>query len=278
MSGPIFVGGLMRSGTTLLRAMLGRHPAVFAGLETHWFELDWPAGRARKGEPLEPYLERLAAFFDLPWAEVRPLAQGAADAESFLEAFMGLAARRAGKRRWAEKTPGNVQQARRIFARWPEARLIHIVRDPRDVFASFRRSGKYGGPADWGRLWLDTFATVERLKRELPLGPDRFHELRYEDLASAPEAAMRALLAFVGEPWDAACAGFEGQADDFDKVLRLTGHASTTLEGLRQPLNRDRMGIWRESIGEHEVEEAAGVAAAAGLGQLFAALQRDAAA
>ena len=38
---PIFIGGIFRSGTTLLRAMLGQHPNIAAGLETYWFDIDW---------------------------------------------------------------------------------------------------------------------------------------------------------------------------------------------------------------------------------------------
>ena len=270
---PVFVGGLMRSGTTLLRAMLGRHPDIFAGLETHWFELDFAAGRARRGEPLTDYLERLARFFDLPWPDVSRLAEASASAESFLQGFLDLAATRAGKRRWAEKTPGNVRHVDRIVAAWPDARIIHIVRDPRDVFASFRRSRKYGGPADYGRLWVETFAAVEQA-RQAPGGAARnLFEVRYERLVQEPEAAMAEVLDFIGAPFATEAARFDGQPEDYERVRSLTGHGSTPLEGLRQPLNGERIGVWREQLSEADVATARAVADEAGLGARFRALE-----
>ena len=60
---PIFIGGMFKSGTSLLRAMLGRHSRLFAGLETQWLAQD------RQGitpEDRRAWLERLAIFFDVP--------------------------------------------------------------------------------------------------------------------------------------------------------------------------------------------------------------------
>ncbi|MBT5190889.1 MAG: hypothetical protein HOM07_00975, partial [Rhodospirillaceae bacterium] len=62
---PIFIGGLMRSGTTLFRAMLSQHSAIASGLETHWFDIDWPNQQARGGEPLREYLHRIGDFFEI---------------------------------------------------------------------------------------------------------------------------------------------------------------------------------------------------------------------
>jgi hypothetical protein len=42
----IFIGGMFKSGTSLLRVMLGQHLAISAGLETAWFQLDWDSGLA----------------------------------------------------------------------------------------------------------------------------------------------------------------------------------------------------------------------------------------
>ena len=49
---PIFIGGLFKSGTTLLRAMLGQHSAIASGLETQWFKMDWEKIRNEKSELL----------------------------------------------------------------------------------------------------------------------------------------------------------------------------------------------------------------------------------
>ena len=60
-SNPIFVGGYFKSGTSLLRALLGQHPDIASGLETHWFAIDPSAGIGRAGETLSAHVECLAA-------------------------------------------------------------------------------------------------------------------------------------------------------------------------------------------------------------------------
>lgn len=263
---PIFIGGLMRSGTTLLRAMLGQHRDIAAGLETHWFDMDVPAGVARKAEPLGPYVERLAAFFQIEPMPALAWLRQSRSAEDFLDRFMAAYAAGQGKSRWAEKTPGNIRHVGRILAHWPNAKVVHIVRDPRDVFASFRRSGKYGGPADYGALWCDFFADAAAAKAA---HPDAVHQCRYEALVRDPETEMRALLAFAGAAWDPAAAAFEGRPQEFSQVKALTGHESTTLAQLAEPLRQDRVGAWTAHLSQADVDAARAVCVARGMGDAF---------
>ncbi len=270
---PIFIGGLMRSGTTLLRAMLGQHSAIASGLETQWFDIDWPAQRSRGGEPLADYLHRIGDFFEIAAGQVNIWMAAADSAEGFLDLFMGSVAQAAGKRRWAEKTTGNIRHLDRILAHWPEAQIIHLIRDPRDIFASFRRSEKYGGIEDYANLWCDYLGDVERFKRALPLRAGNYLELRYEALVRDPPKQMAMVTRFLGEDWEEAVGRFEGKADEHDRVLGLTGHSSTTLEQIAQPLRRDRVGLGRGSIGDGEMATAREVVAARGLGGLFARIE-----
>jgi hypothetical protein len=263
---PIFIGGLMRSGTTLLRAMLGQHRDIAAGLETHWFDIDVAAGMARKDEPLEPYVERLAAFFQMEPMPALAWLRQSRTAEDFLDRFMAAYAGGQGKPRWAEKTPGNIRHVGRILAHWPAAKVVHIVRDPRDVFASFRRSGRYGGPADHGALWCDFFADAAAARAEFA---DAVYECRYEALVRDPEGEMRRLLAFVGAAWDPAAARFEGRPQEFAQVKQLTGHESTTLAQLADPLRQDRVGGWTEVLSPADVDAARTVCVQRGLGDTF---------
>jgi hypothetical protein len=273
---PIFIGGLMRSGTTLLRAMLAQHSAIASGLETHWFDIDWPNQQARGGEPLRDYLHRIGEFFDVG-AEVVDTQMAAADsAAAYLDLFMGAITQAAGKRRWAEKTTGNIRHLDAILAHWPQARIIHVVRDPRDIFASFRRSEKYGGITDFANLWCDYLGDVARFKNELPLDGRNYLELRYEALVRDPVGEMQAVISFLGEDWEDAVGRFEGKGDEHDRVLGLTGHSSTTLEQIAHPLSQNRVGLGQSSISDEEMAAARTTVAARGLGELFARIEREA--
>ena len=59
---PVFIGGLMKSGTSLLRVLLGQHKHLFAGSETHWFE---DSVRLHWGNPESRRMNLLLTFYDL---------------------------------------------------------------------------------------------------------------------------------------------------------------------------------------------------------------------
>ncbi len=263
---PIFIGGMFKSGTSLLRAMLGQHSAIASGLETYWFDWNWSA---RESDGMKVMYGRLAHFFDMSVAEVTGMAIDSATAEEFLATLMTEVARRQGKPRWAEKTPGNVAHADRIWAAWPDAKIVHIIRDPRDVFASLVEARKWDSPDEFADRWVSTIGRGLRLKGEINPSAKSYLAIRYEDLIAAPEQTMRRVIEFIGEPWEAAIAQFNGRQEDFDKVLEATGKASTTLERLKEPLTGDRVGIWPQVLSQAQVVAIQQAVAARGFADLY---------
>lgn len=249
IKGPIFVGGMFKSGTSLLRALLGQHPNIASGLESYWFDIDWTD---HNSDDWQRRIQTLAQLYEFPEAEVVALATTRPDVGAFLTDFMSKVAAREGKPRWAEKTPGNIIHAERIFELWPDARLIHILRDPRDIYASLVEAQKWSSPEAFGSRWCAMIGAAERFKANHPDDP-RFLEIRYEALTLHPVDTMREVIAFIGEPWDEAVAQFAGQADDYDRVLAVTGKASTTLERLKQPLSRDRVLLWPRVLNNEQL-------------------------
>jgi len=130
---PIVVGGCGSSGTTLLRQMLDRHPAICCGPESTLF-LDRTACDAE-----------LAARYGFAEAQVRRWRSDSLGKVEFIERFQAACLARSGKMVWAEKTPENVRQFQAIARRFSRARLVHMIRDPRDVVCSLRQ-------ADWMKL------------------------------------------------------------------------------------------------------------------------------
>jgi hypothetical protein len=100
-----------------------------------------------------------------------------------------------GTRRWVEKTPYNERYAPRIFEWWPQARCLHVVRDPRDNFASYRIKH-----ADWtpgvfaDRGWR---SIAEGWNNERRFGPGRHRIIRYEDLVLKTDEAIAEIVAFL---------------------------------------------------------------------------------
>src|SRR3954462_15875967 len=82
---PIFVGGMFKSGTSLLRAMLGQHSAIASGLESYWVDWNWSA---RRSDSMKVMYGRVAPFYPIGLAEVLGIPIVAAAAETFLATLM----------------------------------------------------------------------------------------------------------------------------------------------------------------------------------------------
>lgn len=261
-SPPIFVGGVYRSGTSLLRAMLSRHSNIAGGLETFWFDLDF-AGKAQgnnirnwdgtRCEPLHEHVYRLTDFYDLDKEFVLSLTEKCSTGEEFIDRFMAEYTKRKEKLRWVEKTPANILHMKRIFTFWPKGRFIHVIRDPRDVYSSVRRTGKWSEPEIFAKLWIKFINAYVDAKQKLP--QEFIMEVRYENLVHEPEQTIRTVLDFIREPWEEEVANFKGESTDFEKVKSLTGKSSTTLEMLSKPLVKNRVGAWRDELQEKVLKD-----------------------
>jgi Sulfotransferase family len=202
--GPIFIAGPDRSGTTLIYALLASHPDISMVRRTNmwrYFHLRYgDLGVAanldrclndmityRRMRHLEPDVDRIRKEFG----------QGPPTYARLFSLFHEHNAERAGKRRWGDKSLHTEHYASRVFAEFPDARIIHMVRDPRDRYASVRK--RWGGDvsrvgAATGRWLTSTRAGHRNRTRD----PDRYLMLRYEDLAREPEATMRMVCSFIG--------------------------------------------------------------------------------
>ena len=194
----IVIGGSPRSGTTLLRRTFDRHPGLCCGPESSLFL------------PSRLNLAALAAGHGLPEDELRAVLAAASSQGAFVDAFaeMYLAAR--GRPRWAEKTPLNIRHLDWIMERWPDARIVHVVRDGRDVVCSMREhpdrrwvDGRWVKELtpkpveEYARRWVSDTASGMRWRAD-----PRYLEVRYEDLVREPSVTLRRVLTFLGEPFD----------------------------------------------------------------------------
>lgn len=195
---PIFIGGLHRSGTTLMRRLLASHPHIACGPESNLFR--------------DNQLERIYTYLRTTWAtglepryEFDPHTVDQVMAGLIHAVLMPYCQKR-DKQRWAEKTPKNILFINTLFALFPAAQFIHMIRDPRDAFCSVREKAAKTTPR-WATNTPGQMAEewCRRINYGLPWRerPDRYREVRYEELVTQPEATIRTLLAFLSEPWAA---------------------------------------------------------------------------
>lgn len=264
---PIFIGGLFKSGTTLLRAMLGQHSSLASGSETYWFDLDLNYIKSNVSDESVGHwsVERWRKFYGLEKDITDKMIAKSRSATELLNMFMGYYTRSTGKRRWVEKTPGNILHLERIYSTWPEAKVIHIIRDPRDVFASLKQAKKWDTVEVFADLWCQYLGAAEKYKEKSKLDNQRYFEIRYEDLVFRPKILMKKVLHFIGEKWEEIVSEFNGKEDEFHKVLELTGKSSTTLDRLRKPLTQKRVGIWNQIVSQDEINQLHGYVEKKGL-------------
>jgi len=210
---PFFVVGADRSGTTLLRVMLERHPQIAIPPESHFIPRLWQRrGRyaAADGRLVntERFLADLAAEprfmkWELPIEAVEAelgRVQGPRLVDG-IEAPFRAYARTRGKAVWGDKTPGYAEQIPLLNRLWPGARFVHMIRDGRDVaLSTFALGGSHRTGASAARYWA---ARVQAARQAAPLLGDAYFELRYEDLLDDAEAQLRRLSTFLGVEYDA---------------------------------------------------------------------------
>jgi tetratricopeptide (TPR) repeat protein len=215
---PVFVVGMPRSGTTLIEQILASHPQGHGAGELRF----WHSATARY-EALRREGKDANAPADL--------------AHDYL-AFLTLLAPNAD--RIVDKMPANYMNLGLIHAALPEARIIHMQRNPLDTalsiyFQVFSNTHAYANDlSDIAQHYREYLRLMRHWRTVLP--EERFLEISYEALVQEPELWIRKLLDFVGLPFDARCL-------DFHRTERAIATASNWQ--VRQKISSSSAGRWR---------------------------------
>lgn len=256
---PIFIVGCPRSGTTLLQLMLHAHPHIAIPPENR-FLLELYDRRQEFGDLRErDNRKRLARFivsrrrskvrdFGVDARSVRrQIMRGAPTVGTAAATVFSAYAAQFGKRRWGDKRPSYIQRLDTIIRLFPDAQVVHIVRDGRDCVSSLKRMPWWRGgtiKAIW--TWRNAIVTGQRACARL--GPDAYIEVRYEDLVCDPGPQLRRLCDFLDEPFDEAMLQPHRMADVAvpDRKVWHTGtHA---------PVNDSAVQRWRRDLDQWELD------------------------
>ncbi|MET8050091.1 sulfotransferase [Streptosporangium sp. NPDC005286] len=178
---PVFVLSPVRSGSTLLRAMLNAHSMLHA--------------------PHEPHVRRLRVEFGTSLAEraMKALGHNRADLEHLLwDRVLHRELVRSGKTFFVDKTPANAFAYRRVAACWPDARFVFLLRHPASIARSWYEAG--AGRRTPEEAALDALRYMKAVQRAR--GALSGCTVRYEDLTADPEAEARRVCDFLGVPWE----------------------------------------------------------------------------
>ncbi len=225
---PVFICGHPKSGTSLLRNLMDFHPQLAVYPEESRFFRNFVSRAQETPEPghIELAIRHLIHIFqwnlkdppahqegfedrDYSWisyAEVQTAMIDRIEREGIRHLGDYLSAAVLAYREivgpqdsevswWVEKTPYNEYYARQIFGWWPQARCIHVVRDPSDNYASYRRKHSDWKPEFFASNWQKSISAGWENLQEY--GKDHYWILRYEDLVLEPETFLSQLLDFL---------------------------------------------------------------------------------
>ncbi len=222
---PVFIVGMPRSGTTLCEQILAAHGQVHgAGERTALGQAFTTLGGL--GDSTEA-LRRITAL------DAAALDAGAA---RFLADLHALAP---DKARIVDKMPGNFLYLGLIGLLLPGARIIHCVRDPRDIGLSiftFRFYGSHAYAHDLGDLGWAIAEQTRLMAHWQAALPNKVLTLRLDDWVGDFDATLARVLSHLDLPHDPNCARFHEAQSRVRTVSRTQ---------VRQPVNARGLGRWR---------------------------------
>ena len=260
--GPLFVVGMPRSGTKLLREMLEQHPSIrFSHIETdflpywvfHWAEL-MPTSSPEQFASFHRKCLRLPFFVQNAengvtvscesWLQNCAAFTPAAVFEGLMRTVIGISP---GDRAtiWADKSPSYVRHIPLLLDQFPQARIVHIIRDARDYALSMRQAWQKS-VLRAAQRWQDD---VSKARADGRLHPASYMEMRYEDLLNDPVATIKAVASFLGIPYAAGMANPQ-------RVVENLGAARSTSGLLRHNSGKYRNLITPRLV--RRIEELAG--------------------
>ncbi|PEN09254.1 hypothetical protein CRI93_00555 [Longimonas halophila] len=260
-SAPIFIVGASRSGTTMFRLMLNAHPSIAIPDELSYFSLlgtlptPWnaPLGTDQYVDLVDRFLDQnepVLTGVDRTALRRAILMHPAHTIRTPYAVALDHWAAAQGKPIWGEKTPYNFFFVPELHDMFPEARFIHLVRDPRAAVHSmngFKRCvpNTVINATNW-RAFMQQGATV--LEATVPA-----HQritIRFEDLTSNPDFVLQHLCAFLDVPFHSSMLSFHENSHQYmHPVFETLGGAQT----VTRPVNTATKARWTEEMAPADI-------------------------
>ena len=208
-SGPLFIIGMPRSGTKLLRSLLNNHPLIeISGVETNFLPL-WYSEWNRYGDLSDikifkfffNCIQKYSYFFYMK--EENKLISyhswyNLCESFSLQHVYEALIRHDtntpiSSNKIWGDKSPNYIHHLSLLNKLFPEARFIHIIRDVRDYCISINKA--------WGKNMFRAAQrwriAVKKVKYESKQFGDRFYEIKYEELISETNMVLKGVCNFL---------------------------------------------------------------------------------
>jgi hypothetical protein len=250
MTGPIYIGGATRSGKTLMRWLLASHSHVAVSRRADM----WPRFFGRYGdlasaENFERCLEamlgrpQIAGLVTDPQQIRSAFVRGRPTYGRLFALIQEQYAARCRKPRWGDQSALIERFARPVMRAYPDARILHMIRDPRDRHeAVAARAGPFR-PGSAGRSAASWLRSARLARRNSDQWPDNYRVVRYETLVSRPEETMREVCSFLGEDYE----------PDMLRLDAARRYDHERVHGGGSPVSRAHVGHYRDRISQADL-------------------------
>ena len=224
---PIFIVGMPRTGTTLLERILGNSPgiALCGELNDLRMQYKWVSDYYCPG------------FFDRNALARAPQVDYALLGRRYLDHVKWRAP---GSSRFTDKNPGNFQMVGAILKALPQAKIIHLSRNPADAcFSNLKElfaANAYSYSYDLAELATHHHNYARLMAHWHAIAPGRVLDVRYEDLVSEPEPQTERVMRYLGLPYTPG----QSRVEDSTQIVSTASSAQ-----VREPIHRRNIGGWQ---------------------------------
>lgn len=239
-----FILGCPRSGTTMLQQALNRHSQIVIPPETKFFFYFYRQSHRQQLRHLKRLNEDLGIDIPPPSRRIRTVEESRAFFEDMSQRYLSRLGR-TGVTLFGEKTPEHTSRVHYIRELYPDAKIIFILRDGRDVALSLSRVPWLDVTILGGFLiWLYYCRFAAQLRRQ---GVENVSFVRYEDLVTSPRPTISSISKTFGVEYD------DQMAIGFGNFEGIPRREFAWKQRSARPITASRANIWRRELTSPDV-------------------------
>lgn len=247
----VFIVGVGRSGTSLLQSMLNAHSKICFIPETHFLrKYVFKSFVIVDEKNIDSIIEKLNNDDDflrakIPAVEIVKIGMQYVD---IYEALLDVYLKRKGKEIIGDKDPRNIDFLQQLNKFYPEGKVIHMIRDPRDVVLSRTK-------ADWSKgrsFYLHAYLYITQIQRGRRLGKEKYgcnyKEIFYEDLIGNPAKVLTELCAFLNLDFEVTMLDFSNSSKELVDKSEMQWKKETL-----GPLLVENKNKWKKELSDVQI-------------------------
>jgi len=254
----IFIVGVGRSGTSLLQSILNAHTEIAFLPETQFFRKYVAAAKYRKNEG-----EIAAAAFEEILKTDEAFQRADIEAQDLMsnvdrtnfkttdayKTLLGLYLKKKNKNIIGDKDPRNIDYLPQLHRHFPEAKIIHIYRDPRDVVLSKTKAAWSAHRPFWQHTLIGQYQLARGRRLGKQLYGKQFFELQYEQLISEPEQVLQNLTTFLAVDYESDMMNFANSSRELVDEKEMSWKKETF-----KPILKGNSGKWKENFSQKQIQ------------------------